>query len=746
LIKCALQRYYNSIAQKEVVNKLARSGVDRYIVNIGTKKLLKIVLAIQLTVIGLIWFNYIGIQIPIIRQVICFIYLAFMPGILILRILKIDELNFTETILLSMGLSLSFIMFTGALFNSLCLLIGISKPISEMPLIAFISAMVLLLCTVTYLRCGESYSDHSFDLKNLFSHSILFSILLPFIAVLGAHLLRVHDSNLLLLSLLSIISIVPLLVGFDKLPEKAYTAVIWAVAFSLLSHISLTQTNSLREAVVPGVVITEGAWISHLPSPQNALLSNTILHPIFSIILDLDIIWNIRIVNSLLFAFIPLVMYYAFKTFIDKKTAFLSSFLFMSLYLFYFMSFSIRTGFAMLFLALLFLVSVNEKVSRLNKSILSIVFAFSIITSHYGTSYMFLFSLIFALLLVLLGKKLGYWGYSTTNLTSVTFVPLYIVLALSWYLYVAGSSNFKWIVNFGEHVITSMEDFLSPESSTVIETLTIRQLPFSIQIIKYFLLIIAVSIAIGVLVSIYKRLLIKKSNIPDEYLVFSMAFIGTALTAFLPVGDQSCIRPFFIFLIVLAPFCLIGFESVIDNLTRYFIGSNSNKSNEKQIFTFFSLFLFIFFILNSGIVSEIITKGADYSPNILIGEKRIKECNNIYAKGYFYKELYIPIHDIYCRDWIIYYMNDNKIYCDQIVYHGRFRFVNLERRCKGEKNIPVKVLDKDSQLDGYIVLGYHNLMDGVIFQKDVRDSFSTSELQVNYKNKIYSNGGATIYR
>ena len=91
-------------------------------------------------------------------------------------------------------------------------------------------------------------------------------------------------------------------------------------------------------------------------------------------------------------------------------------------------------------------------------------------------------------------------------------------------------------------------------------------------------------------------------------------------------------------------------------------------------------------------------------------------------------------------------MNDNKIYCDQIVYHGRFRFVNLERRCKGEKNIPVKVLDKDSQLDGYIVLGYHNLMDGVIFQKDVRDSFSTSELQVNYKNKIYSNGGATIYR
>ena len=126
-------------------------------VNLGTKSFLKIVLALQLAVLGAIGLDYIGLQIPILRQAICFIYLSFIPGTLILRILKLNKLSAIETILYSVGLSLSLLMFTGALINALYPLIGISRPISEIPLVVTISILVLFLCFVCYMR-DKDYS------------------------------------------------------------------------------------------------------------------------------------------------------------------------------------------------------------------------------------------------------------------------------------------------------------------------------------------------------------------------------------------------------------------------------------------------------------------------------------------------------------------------------------------------------------------------------------------------------------
>ena len=57
------------------------------------KKFLSVILSIQLALWGVIGLDAMGIQIPIIRQLIGFIYLTFVPGILILRILKLHNLG-----------------------------------------------------------------------------------------------------------------------------------------------------------------------------------------------------------------------------------------------------------------------------------------------------------------------------------------------------------------------------------------------------------------------------------------------------------------------------------------------------------------------------------------------------------------------------------------------------------------------------------------------------------------------------
>ena len=48
-------------------------------------KFLKVILAIQLATWGVIGLDVVGLEIPILRQLIGLIYLTFIPGILILR-------------------------------------------------------------------------------------------------------------------------------------------------------------------------------------------------------------------------------------------------------------------------------------------------------------------------------------------------------------------------------------------------------------------------------------------------------------------------------------------------------------------------------------------------------------------------------------------------------------------------------------------------------------------------------------
>ena len=46
------------------------------------------------------------LDIPVLRQVLAFLFLTFVPGVLILGILKLDRLGLTEKIVLSLGLSI----------------------------------------------------------------------------------------------------------------------------------------------------------------------------------------------------------------------------------------------------------------------------------------------------------------------------------------------------------------------------------------------------------------------------------------------------------------------------------------------------------------------------------------------------------------------------------------------------------------------------------------------------------------
>jgi len=213
------------------------------------RKCLYLSLAILLAMLGLAELAALGFDIPGLRQIVGFIFLAFIPGILILRILKVHNIGIVESLLYSVGLSIAFIYFTGLFANFVLPLIGVSKPISILPVMSTLAIFTLILGAIAYKRdkdfsatvrdCFVEFPRNDGEKSKFFSLPYLLLILLPILAIFGAHLVNLYQNNFLLLFFIIVVCCVVAMVAFDRLPKNAYPWAIAMIAISLLFHLSL---------------------------------------------------------------------------------------------------------------------------------------------------------------------------------------------------------------------------------------------------------------------------------------------------------------------------------------------------------------------------------------------------------------------------------------------------------------------------------------------------------------------------
>ncbi|HIE59626.1 MAG TPA: hypothetical protein EYP82_06825 [Hydrogenothermaceae bacterium] len=327
---------------------------------IDRKRTLIFTLVIQLATLGIIGLDKLGIDLFLLRQLILFIYLTFVPGILVISILKLlNKLSITEIVLYSVGLSNSFLMIVGLIINSIYPIFGISKPISELPLIVTIGVCNLVLWGLYFIR-GELFTKW-FEIN--LRKSYLLIILLPILSIFGTYFLTYYNSNVILLFMFAILSIVPIL-AILKFPEDFYPAILWVISISLLFQTSLVSTvvpnggDATCEYHCSKLVLNYGIWDptgSSLSSSNvynlNSMLRIVILHPIFSILLEMSLIWEFKIVHPLIFSLTPVALYLIYKRQTNSKIGFLSSCLFMFIFPFFTtLAMNTRTGLAILFL------------------------------------------------------------------------------------------------------------------------------------------------------------------------------------------------------------------------------------------------------------------------------------------------------------------------------------------------------------------------------------------------------------
>ena len=78
---------------------------------------------------------------PLAREVIGIFYLTFIPGLIFIKLLKL-ELDTLEFILFSVGFSVAFLMLSGLVINQFGSIVGFSFPLSTLPLSLFVNTLI----------------------------------------------------------------------------------------------------------------------------------------------------------------------------------------------------------------------------------------------------------------------------------------------------------------------------------------------------------------------------------------------------------------------------------------------------------------------------------------------------------------------------------------------------------------------------------------------------------------------------
>jgi uncharacterized membrane protein len=619
-----------------------------------TEKCLVVAGSLLLAMLGLIGLASLGFDIPVLRQIVSFAFLTFVPGILILRIIRIHNTGFIENLAYSVGLSLAFIMFSVASINFILPLIGISRPISLLPVTITLAVLTLILMAIAYVR------DRDFTLQaepkpreKIYLPAVLFLILLLLLTVLGVALIDAYQNNILLLICLIAIAAIVGLAAFGKfIQPNMYPLAIFVIGLCLLYQTTLMSpyligTDIYTEYHYYQLVANSGFWDASIPSPVNSCLSLTMLAPVYTILLNIDGVWMFKAVYPLLFALVPLVMFHIFSQQMSSKKAFLAAFFFMAVPTFSLEMIALcRQQIAELFLVLVILLLVDRKLSLIPKLTLAIIFATSIIVSHYSIGFIgFIYMGLFLPFVIIIKSNIfrRMWGWLTAKLgglpksiTGREIIPLkiltivvviYFVAGFAYYGSVASGANVNLVSNLWTRQITA-----------IATTPTVTEVPAFVQFGERDVLI---QTALGLdfprvspqgkgfrilqyitelfLIAGCFRLLFRPKGLrfTAEYIALSVTSALLLLACvFLPdfANPLNATRWYHITLITLAPFCILGGEAIwlgISSLwhrlrhTVYKAIAEKTEDNQAYLKLVALAVLIPYFLFTSGFIYEV---------------------------------------------------------------------------------------------------------------------------------------------
>ena len=277
------------------------------------------------------------LNIPFLRQILGFLFITFLPGLLILQILKLNKLGSTEKIVLSVGLSISFVMFFGLIMNNSLLAIGYETPLATISLLISFNSVLIALAIVSYKVNKEPiFPLPNLNLTTAEKAFLIIPILFPALSILGTHLMKTTDNNIILAFLYLLIPAYVIFICFfnQKFPKRLYPVVIFLISLSLLMiymlrfpHIQGRDVHT--EYYLFRTTVNNLHWGIVLHDTLDACLSISLLPTIYQSIMNVNAQeYLFKGVCVSICSFTPLAVYVLSKRYVGELYAFLASFFF----------------------------------------------------------------------------------------------------------------------------------------------------------------------------------------------------------------------------------------------------------------------------------------------------------------------------------------------------------------------------------------------------------------------------------
>lgn len=558
--------------------------------------------------------------------------ILFLPGALALNAIGIKMKSFAEFILMALGTSIALVMLLGLSVNFMGPLAGVDKPLSAIPLMVSMAALLAILAIAAAIRQGGVAELPRPVLKVRPYHFYL--ALIPLVTLLGVMLQNLFSSNLVLMASLVMIGSTIALASLGKIPREAYPLTIFLMALSLLIHTVLISDfmwgwDIHREYYSATSVIGASYWepnpttIKPLASQNvDAMLSIVILGPLLSILGGLDMETVFRTVYPAIFSFVPVALYLLFRKQTNEEVALLSSFFIMSLVTFFAeLPQLARQEIAELFVVLLLLILISTEIARPQKTALFVLFSFSLIVSHYATYYFFiailLMGFVFGKLLQMRKKAhqretvhpsrlTGRPGISLFSLGPIPIL-LTVLLSLAWYKFTQNSAPIISIVNVFNNMMNSIRNGMF-SSGTINGISIIRESSGTLAdtIWEISQIVIAVAILIGTYF-VLKGL----KNRPEATLApINLAALGVLIACMiLPnlATSLNSARIYHLALLFLAPSVVVGMTIAVEKILSI---TSSTRRRGYHPLRVVSMIVILSLAYNAGLIHQLASESS----------------------------------------------------------------------------------------------------------------------------------------
>jgi len=715
--------------------------------------------ALAIPVMTLLLVAAILLNIPMFRYTIVFAYLSFVPGFVILKTFKLKELSLLNTFLISVGLSLVASMFVGLLVNELYVILGLSQPLSIIPLTVAMSTFTLIVFFISYRR-DLSINFISLDgmLKATRSYLplTLLLIVLPILSIVSALYMSVPIMIILCLTiaLLCVLSVVS-----DKLiPSKAYPFLIFSISISvlLLNLLSskyvigddanleyyIFKVNQIREFWGPiNPFLNSGAATTY-----NSMLSVTVLPNVYSALMNLqNDALLFKVLYSFIFSLVPITLYGIYRAETGKLIGLLSTLFFVfTLSAFFGELIGVnRQIVAEFFLMLFILLWLDKTLPIKEKRILLIIFGISIAVSHYSIAVI---SVIFVSLVIIISSVKSKFGdvfnaFTVLAIFGATFL---------WYTFSAGSILIL-ITNTAQTLVTEFTNFQVRGAGTVS---AVYGLPTIFTAASWINLAVSGLVYLLLVIGILSVMLLSRKmeiSLSDRFkfiiffgaIVFAITFVFPAVARTLNFTRFLAIS--FLFL---SPCLAIGGLSLLKIIHKIFRKKNRNNiaflnKYAKTTLLLVAVLLSAYFLSQSGFINYV-TGGSFH--DVRFDYYRMKTSSDPQVQIQFY-DAYTPEQDVFSAVWLSKYANASSIvYSDEL---SNRHVLYSEGLVPWGLILPLTNTTIPEQ-GSYVYLDSLNVVKGITPSTIYTGSlelFNTSEISssLTESDLIYSNGNSEIW-